>query len=334
MWQRAQHAHAMSDASVDAAGTLGNGESVSTLTQSRATAGTLAQSIALTPLADSLNQGVRQHRELCDALLRLQVSTRLPSLAVWLPVTAKDMVVAVYKAAAACTSSDRSGVWPLFTRDRGTMAPPPLAALLSGRAVLAADGVLHLPITDVTGHVRLVCEAPAPAELLSQQLVESAGLIALAADFEHPPTVLRGLVEAQAQQVARAWQSDASAPACACCRTEFALFNRRHHCRTCLLVVCGECSTSRRAEVGAPPADAHPFHRAVRRRQPSPTAGSATSGLRRWAGFAWRLTASALACAGTRAARRVGRRAPLHRVLACRLPSRRLWRTATRSRLP
>lgn len=38
------------------------------------------------------------------------------------------------------------------------------------------------------------------------------------------------------------WQPDASALSCVLCSNKFSFFNRRHHCRKCGRVVCGECS--------------------------------------------------------------------------------------------
>jgi hypothetical protein len=38
------------------------------------------------------------------------------------------------------------------------------------------------------------------------------------------------------------WQPDADASACACCDKSFSFVHRRHHCRSCLLVVCSKCS--------------------------------------------------------------------------------------------
>ena len=47
-----------------------------------------------------------------------------------------------------------------------------------------------------------------------------------------------------AENVAR-WQPDASADACQRCAAEFSVVRRRHHCRTCGLLVCYACSESR-----------------------------------------------------------------------------------------
>ena len=40
------------------------------------------------------------------------------------------------------------------------------------------------------------------------------------------------------------WVPDAAATACMMCWTKFTLTNRRHHCRNCGLLVCGNCSTN------------------------------------------------------------------------------------------
>jgi hypothetical protein len=38
------------------------------------------------------------------------------------------------------------------------------------------------------------------------------------------------------------WQSDDTTEACAGCATEFSLFNRKHHCRKCGKIFCGDCT--------------------------------------------------------------------------------------------
>lgn len=39
------------------------------------------------------------------------------------------------------------------------------------------------------------------------------------------------------------WKQDAQNPFCNLCEVKFTLFNRRHHCRLCGSVVCGNCSS-------------------------------------------------------------------------------------------
>ncbi len=39
----------------------------------------------------------------------------------------------------------------------------------------------------------------------------------------------------------RAWMRDEDAPSCCICNVNFSLFRRRHHCRVCLRVICGDC---------------------------------------------------------------------------------------------
>lgn len=41
------------------------------------------------------------------------------------------------------------------------------------------------------------------------------------------------------------WESDEGAKECCICHNQFSIFFRRHHCRKCGRVVCGNCSTSR-----------------------------------------------------------------------------------------
>jgi hypothetical protein len=39
----------------------------------------------------------------------------------------------------------------------------------------------------------------------------------------------------------RAWMRDEDAPVCCICSVAFSFFRRRHHCRVCLRVICGDC---------------------------------------------------------------------------------------------
>merc|ERR1712098_609442 len=41
------------------------------------------------------------------------------------------------------------------------------------------------------------------------------------------------------------WQSDDDAPACTKCNREFTFFFRRHHCRGCGKVMCGDCTNKK-----------------------------------------------------------------------------------------
>lgn len=41
------------------------------------------------------------------------------------------------------------------------------------------------------------------------------------------------------------WQPDSTANNCTICNCEFSLLNRRHHCRMCGKLVCGNCSPHR-----------------------------------------------------------------------------------------
>ncbi len=41
------------------------------------------------------------------------------------------------------------------------------------------------------------------------------------------------------------WQSDETSSNCCICKNEFTFLNRRHHCRQCGVLCCGDCSTTR-----------------------------------------------------------------------------------------
>lgn len=47
------------------------------------------------------------------------------------------------------------------------------------------------------------------------------------------------------------WQPDAASMTCNICKKSFSLFNRRHHCRVCGLLVCGSCS-ARKLQLAPP----------------------------------------------------------------------------------
>eukprot|EP00474_Spongospora_subterranea_P009843 CRZ10301.1 hypothetical protein [Spongospora subterranea] len=53
--------------------------------------------------------------------------------------------------------------------------------------------------------------------------------------------------------IASPWAPDAQAPLCSLCSQAFTLFLRRHHCRSCGLVICNSCSKSRRLLVWIDP---------------------------------------------------------------------------------
>lgn len=47
----------------------------------------------------------------------------------------------------------------------------------------------------------------------------------------------------EALAIAPVWAPDHEANVCALCHLEFSMFNRRHHCRNCGLLCCGNCSS-------------------------------------------------------------------------------------------
>lgn len=53
------------------------------------------------------------------------------------------------------------------------------------------------------------------------------------------------LEEARLAPLPSNWIPDEEAPVCMLCHAKFSFFNRRHHCRKCGGVVCGECSGQR-----------------------------------------------------------------------------------------
>eukprot|EP01048_Picozoa_sp_COSAG05_P023596 COSAG05_NODE_5180_length_1244_cov_1.580786_1_plen_387_part_10 len=50
-------------------------------------------------------------------------------------------------------------------------------------------------------------------------------------------------------QVAAKWVNDSEASHCFSCNNEFTLFTRRHHCRLCGNVFCGDCTTKTRDQI-------------------------------------------------------------------------------------
>eukprot|EP00474_Spongospora_subterranea_P000451 CRZ00909.1 hypothetical protein [Spongospora subterranea] len=46
----------------------------------------------------------------------------------------------------------------------------------------------------------------------------------------------------EADQILVQWDRDSVSDSCSLCSTAFTTFNRRHHCRSCGILLCGECS--------------------------------------------------------------------------------------------
>ena len=217
----------------------------------------------LTPLAHSLNSSVIDHRRLAQALLSLcdQIDC---DVTVWLPVFSPDGdLAALYAAAASVVPPDGWAVWTPADCGRAL----PLDAYVTGELFVEDDGSQqHVPIYETRdGEVRLVVSATrtrvanggAPPPQAGEEAtphvtppalyraVGQSGLLDVChADFSHCPAILRGLVASASEQVqSRAWQPDSEATACFACGEGFNLLRRRHHCRACLRVVCGNCSS-------------------------------------------------------------------------------------------
>ena len=69
--------------------------------------------------------------------------------------------------------------------------------------------------------------------------------------FQHSPAILRALVASHSAAL-NCWQPDEAVSACFACGEDYTVLRRRHHCRSCLRVVCGACSNL----IFAPPAGA------------------------------------------------------------------------------
>jgi hypothetical protein len=216
----------------------------------------MSQVVSLTPLAQSLNASVIDHRRLC-AIVETLTAALSCDVTVWIPVfDAAGSFAAIYAAAASCLPK---GGWVLWTPDKGS---PPLEAYMKGDICSDADDAQqHVPIYGCDGEVQVVVTigrsadaeergalsgstvgefAPAP---LLYRAVGRSGLLELAPDFQHSPAILRALVASQSEANARkVWQPDEAVTACFACGKGFHLIRRRHHCRSCLRVVCGDCS--------------------------------------------------------------------------------------------
>ncbi len=57
----------------------------------------------------------------------------------------------------------------------------------------------------------------------------------------------------QANKSPGKWQADATAKSCQNCKSAFSFWKRRHHCRSCGLIFCDECTAARRVIPGKSP---------------------------------------------------------------------------------
>ena len=226
--------------------------------------GSISLQMHLTPLALSINASVISHRRLASATAELSEEIA-HDCTVWIPVFRADgSLAALYAAAGSQPPPEGWALWQ--NSDSGSGQALSLDAYLTGDIVVEEDGSQqHVPIYGCDGLVRIVVSVsrmpeeeragPAPEPVYERETVPHvppaiiyravgrSGLLEFTADFNHSPAILRGLVASVAEEtVARSWQPDEEVSACFACGDHFTLLRRRHHCRSCLRVVCGSCS--------------------------------------------------------------------------------------------
>ncbi|RHY64891.1 hypothetical protein DYB34_001230 [Aphanomyces astaci] len=84
-------------------------------------------------------------------------------------------------------------------------------------------------------------DATKPSPYLSDRLVDVLGL----SFRDVKTTVVDSAGDLLQWKFIKPWGEDREATMCACCDAPFNFLRRRHHCRECGVVVCGDCSQSR-----------------------------------------------------------------------------------------
>jgi hypothetical protein len=85
-------------------------------------------------------------------------------------------------------------------------------------------------------------QALQPAALVDTSTGSSAGAIVGNSNGNSSGLSIDGNAASTSRPAApRAWMRDDDAPCCCICNVTFSFFRRRHHCRICLRVICGDC---------------------------------------------------------------------------------------------
>ena len=182
---------------------------------------------------------------------------------VYLPVNANNRFHLLYPAAGSMRNKCLSR--PLLQAFRPRDGSVQVQSFISGQPAFV-DEALMLPIFHFNGTSALLVQwspldhriALAPALLRHLRvMLGHSGLLDLLASttFIHPPEVYRMLLEHPLPKKCVRWVPDAEAPICSLCKAPFGLLFRRHHCRQCLQVVCGNCSAVSRVVLGDAVAD-------------------------------------------------------------------------------
>ncbi|PBP22690.1 fyve domain containing protein [Diplocarpon rosae] len=130
------------------------------------------------------------------------------------------------------TASSVTGILPVpQARDSNETAPGSAGAL----AIALAQGVDSVSRVFLGGQA-LGSDPPGGARFLSHTLRPSRREQQYDGDIQ---------IIDQAQFVVPRWQPDAEVTLCPICGTQFSFFVRKHHCRKCGRVVCGNCSPHR-----------------------------------------------------------------------------------------
>ena len=219
----------------------------------------LDSSLALGKPFGSINEALTQSLMLVEIVSKMLASSLdilqeaalgEVGMTVYLPVNANNRLRLLYPAAGSARNGGRSGQLLRAFRPRDSSVQ--VQSFTSGQLAFV-DGALMLPIFHFDGTSAVLVEwsplehrlALAPALLRHLRVaISHSGLLELLAStsFIHPPEIYRMLLEDPLAENDKRWVLDAEAPDCFLCKVPFNLLLRRHHCRQCLKVVCGNCS--------------------------------------------------------------------------------------------
>jgi hypothetical protein len=120
---------------------------------------------------------------------------------------------------------DFGNIRSMFEKNHGPPPPPPLSPTMAGVSA-APMNPADLPTLKV----------PEPVEKEKPQLTSKGSVGSSKQDEANRRRVF---TESTGKVI---WMSDSDSENCNVCDAEFSMFNRRHHCRQCGLLICNDCS--------------------------------------------------------------------------------------------
>jgi FYVE zinc finger len=122
------------------------------------------------------------------------------------------------------------------------MSEAELARTLGRRAAESADGHRLLSLVKM---IQATFTAPTlPSAAVSEPVVGTAAALTGGASVSKVDVYALSMSSPSSVPAPRRWKFDSEASACASCGSLFTLFRRRHHCRLCGDVFCGNCVAS------------------------------------------------------------------------------------------